>query len=107
MPSFSSQSFRGMRRHVSLMPACSEIRSPAGDHVDRRPRHGKPRILSGFDGTVEDMTNSPGGPDWYPDPTGKPGLMYWDGRQWHADVPAATPPAEGPPVPPAPTAARP
>lgn len=53
------------------------------------------------------MTNSPGGPDWYPDPTGKPGLMYWDGRQWHADVPAATPPAEGPPVPPAPAAARP
>jgi Protein of unknown function (DUF2510) len=35
------------------------------------------------------MTTPPRAPDWYPDPSGKPGLMYWDGRQWHADVPAA------------------
>jgi TM2 domain-containing membrane protein YozV len=28
---------------------------------------------------------------WYPDPSGKPGQMYWDGQQWHANVPAATP----------------
>jgi TM2 domain-containing membrane protein YozV len=28
---------------------------------------------------------------WYPDPSGKPGQMYWDGQQWHTNVPAATP----------------
>ncbi|MGH3971197.1 MAG: DUF2510 domain-containing protein, partial [Mycobacterium sp.] len=31
------------------------------------------------------MTQPPA-PDWYPDPTGKPGLMYWDGQQWRTDV---------------------
>jgi hypothetical protein len=33
-------------------------------------------------------------PDWYPDPSGKRGLMYWDGQQWHTDIPYAPPPAE-------------
>lgn len=28
-------------------------------------------------------------PGWYPDPTGKPGQMYWDGQRW---VPPAGPP---------------
>lgn len=37
------------------------------------------------------MTQPP--PDWYPDPTGKPGLMYWDGRQWREEMTAAAPPA--------------
>ena len=35
---------------------------------------------------------------WYPDPTGKPGEMYWDGETWHRltpDIPA-TPKAEIP-----------
>ena len=35
---------------------------------------------------------------WYPDPTGKPGQMYWDGEAWHRltpDIPA-TPKAEIP-----------
>jgi TM2 domain-containing membrane protein YozV len=27
---------------------------------------------------------------WYPDPSGKPGQMYWDGQQWHTGGPAAT-----------------
>ena len=27
---------------------------------------------------------------WYPDPAGKPGQMYWDGQQWHTNVPATT-----------------
>jgi Protein of unknown function (DUF2510) len=22
---------------------------------------------------------------WYPDPTGKPGQMYWDGEAWHRE----------------------
>src|SRR6201995_775791 len=35
------------------------------------------------------MTTPPLAPDWYPDPSGKPGLMYWDGQQWHTDVAAA------------------
>ncbi|MDA0251727.1 MAG: DUF2510 domain-containing protein [Actinomycetota bacterium] len=25
---------------------------------------------------------------WYPDPTGKPGNLYWDGAQWHSAIPA-------------------
>jgi hypothetical protein len=36
-------------------------------------------------------------PDWYPDPSGKPGLMYWDGQRWHTDLPATPSPAEQPP----------
>jgi Protein of unknown function (DUF2510) len=40
-----------------------------------------------------EMTTQPPGPDWYPDPTGNPGLMYWDGQQWHADLTSAAPPA--------------
>ncbi|MGB7167294.1 MAG: DUF2510 domain-containing protein [Mycobacterium sp.] len=53
---------------------------------------------------------------WYPDPTGKPGQMYWDGEAWHrltpdipgtpkADIPATPKPAQpavstkGPPRP--------
>ncbi|BBY05032.1 DUF2510 domain-containing protein [Mycobacterium noviomagense] len=34
------------------------------------------------------MTTEPRAPDWYPDPSGKPGLMYWDGQQWHTSIPA-------------------
>src|SRR6202044_199681 len=32
---------------------------------------------------------------WYPDPTGKPGEMYWDGEAWHRLTPGipATPEA--------------
>ena len=29
-------------------------------------------------------------PGWYPDPTGKPGQMYWDGQAWQTPP---TPPA--------------
>ena len=36
------------------------------------------------------MTEQPAA-GWYPDPNGKPGQMYWDGRQWQANVPAAIP----------------
>jgi Protein of unknown function (DUF2510) len=28
-------------------------------------------------------------PGWYPDPSGRPGQIYWDGQQW---VPPASPP---------------
>jgi hypothetical protein len=37
-------------------------------------------------------------PGWYPDPSGKPGQMYWDGQRW-------VPPA-GPPQNPVPAALR-
>lgn len=34
---------------------------------------------------------------WYPDPSGKPGQMYWDGQQWRTDIPPpAAAPAPGP-----------
>ena len=34
---------------------------------------------------------------WYPDPTGKPGEMYWDGEAWHRLIPddPAKPKADG------------
>ncbi|BBY05043.1 DUF2510 domain-containing protein [Mycobacterium noviomagense] len=39
------------------------------------------------------MTTQPPAPDWYPDPSGKPGLMYWDGQQWHKNIPETPAPA--------------
>jgi hypothetical protein len=36
--------------------------------------------------TAESPPPSP--PGWYPDPSGAPGQKYWDGRYWHAAVPA-------------------
>lgn len=54
------------------------------------------------------MTTPPPPPaGWYPDPTGEPGQMYWDGKAWHrltpevpatpkaADIPATQMPAVG------------
>jgi Protein of unknown function (DUF2510) len=43
------------------------------------------------------MTSPERAPDWYPDPSGKPGLMYWDGQQWHTDIPSSSPPTDRPP----------
>jgi hypothetical protein len=40
------------------------------------------------------MTTPPPAADWYPDPSGKPGLMYWDGQRWHTDIPDAPPRAD-------------
>jgi hypothetical protein len=37
------------------------------------------------------MTAEQPSPGWYPDPSGKPGQMYWDGERWSTDVPATTP----------------
>ncbi len=34
------------------------------------------------------MTEQPSA-GWYPDPSGGPGQMYWDGQQWRTDTPAA------------------
>ena len=35
-------------------------------------------------------------PGWYPDPSGKPGMLYWDGRGWHtAPLPRAGQPVGG------------
>lgn len=45
------------------------------------------------------MTTQPPAPDWYPDPSGGPGRKYWDGQQWHADVPTAPPFGDQPPAP--------
>jgi Protein of unknown function (DUF2510) len=36
------------------------------------------------------MTTQPPAPGWYPDPSGKPGQMYWDGRGWQTAIPAAS-----------------
>ncbi len=42
---------------------------------------------------------------WYPDPSGKPGQMYWDGQQWRTDTsapggnPSQQPQGLYPPVP--------
>lgn len=44
------------------------------------------------------LTPQPRAADWYPDPSGKPGVMYWDGRQWHTGVPDGPPPADDEPV---------
>ena len=36
---------------------------------------------------------------WYPDPTGKPGQMYWDGEAWHRltpDIPGTPKPTQPP-----------
>lgn len=53
------------------------------------------------------MTTHPPAPDWYPDPSGKPGLMYWDGEQWHKQIPDASSPDEPAPDEPIPTTPRP
>ncbi|WP_082958173.1 DUF2510 domain-containing protein [Mycobacterium alsense] len=45
------------------------------------------------------MTTPPSAPDWYPDPSGKPGQMYWDGQQWHSAPPADQPPRPTPTTP--------
>ncbi len=40
---------------------------------------------------------SPLAPGWYPDPSGKGGTLYWDGRGWHtAPLPKAVPSSLGP-----------
>jgi Protein of unknown function (DUF2510) len=43
------------------------------------------------------MAAPPPPPGWYPDPTGKPGQMYWDGHAWQSAIPATTRPAYAPP----------
>ena len=53
------------------------------------------------------MTTQPPAPDWYPDPSGKPGLMYWDGHQWHTGIPETPPPADQPPAQPISTTPQP
>jgi hypothetical protein len=53
------------------------------------------------------MTTQPPAADWYPDPTGKPGMMYWDGQQWLTDPAAdASPAADQPPLQPTSTTPR-
>jgi Protein of unknown function (DUF2510) len=51
---------------------------------DRQPRGKK------------NVTTQPPAPSWYPDPSSKPGLMYWDGRGWHTNIPAPVTPAAAP-----------
>lgn len=53
------------------------------------------------------MTTQPPAPDWYPNPSGKPGLMYWDGQQWHTHIPDTSSPAERAPAEPIATTPRP
>ena len=35
---------------------------------------------------------TPSPPGWYPDPSGKPGKLYWDGYTWRNAIPAPQPP---------------
>jgi hypothetical protein len=44
---------------------------------------------------TNDMSGSTPQPPagWYPDPSGKPGQMYWDGQRWRTETP---PPAAAP-----------
>jgi hypothetical protein len=53
------------------------------------------------------MTTQPPAPDWYPDPSGEPGLMYWDGQQWHKNIPETPAPAYQRPAEPISTAPQP
>jgi serine/threonine kinase PknH len=41
------------------------------------------------------VTTPPLAAGWYPDPTGRPGIVYWDGERWRTEIPA--PPAGQPP----------
>lgn len=45
------------------------------------------------------MTSQLPPPGWYPDPSGRPGLMYWDGQQWHTNRQAARSPVPPGPAP--------
>jgi serine/threonine protein kinase, bacterial len=41
-------------------------------------------------GSMRPQPPSPLAPGWYPDPSGKPGTLYWDGRGWRtAEMPVA------------------
>ncbi|WP_454792613.1 DUF2510 domain-containing protein [Mycolicibacterium lutetiense] len=42
------------------------------------------------------MTTGLPAPGWYPDPSGEPGQMYWDGQGWNNVIAAATLPADAP-----------
>jgi hypothetical protein len=42
------------------------------------------------------MTTELPTPGWYPNPSGKPGQMYWDGQGWHNAIPAKSRPANAP-----------
>ena len=45
------------------------------------------------EGSAQPQSPSPLSPGWYPDPSGKGGTLYWDGRGWHtAPLPKAGPP---------------
>ena len=47
-------------------------------------------------GSARPQSPSPLSPGWYPDPSGRPGTLYWDGRGWRtASLPIAASPAAG------------
>ena len=48
--------------------------------------------------TSQPASARPLSPGWYPDPGGRPGMLYWDGREWRT----APPPRPSPPPLPAP-----
>jgi hypothetical protein len=51
---------------------------------------GHPNTPDFFSREEEKMTTPPPpqpSAGWYPDPTGKPGQMYWDGEAWHTTGP--------------------
>jgi hypothetical protein len=66
----------------------------SGPDNPRRGYQGSRDLLEGG----KRITSQPPAPDWYPDPAGKRGLRYWDGQQWHKDIPGTPPPIEAPPA---------
>src|SRR5690349_7483387 len=39
------------------------------------------------------------GPGWYPDPSGRPGMRWWDGMQWTGHTVPPRPPVDSAPTP--------
>jgi hypothetical protein len=61
----------------------------ANQDVDAPPPTGNTSGSDSSPPAQEGATLPP--PGWYPDPTGTPGMRYWDGRQWNL---TAQPPAQ-------------
>jgi serine/threonine protein kinase, bacterial len=68
---------RALSERGASAPAAPTTAAP----INRPPRSAQPQ------------PPSPLAPGWYPDPSGRAGTLYWDGRGWHtAPLPRAGPP---------------
>ena len=55
----------------------------------------------GYRPAVKSVAGSAPPPGWYPDPSGRPAVRWWDGRAWTPSLAALAPPAPSPARPPA------